>query len=183
MNKSMSKSTFVICTVTLFLVLVNLATSKSTDADTKVLVKADGVDYSIDNINEKSSYLKFYSSNSDMNHDADFELVSDDKNERLTVIIDGLDGKGKDILKGNVQLGSNSTLITYKKGDLSISFSEGELNIEEISKISGVVRLKAKGLCTIKKGKSYANMKLDIPVELEVNAIIMDVKTLDYKKN
>ncbi len=183
MNKSMSKSTFVICTVTLFLVLVNLATSKSTDADTKVLVKADGVDYSIDNINEKSSYLKFYSSNSDMNHDADFELVSDDKNERLTVIIDGLDGKGKDILKGNVQLGSNSTLITYKKGDLSISFSEGELNIEEISKTSGVVRLKAKGLCTIKKGKSYANMKLDIPVELEVNAIIMDVKTLDYKKN
>lgn len=183
MNNYTLKSIIVVGVVALFLGLTSVSKGKPTVADSKVLVKADGVDYSIDKINEKSSYLKFYSADSDMNHDADFELVSDDKSERLTVIIDGLDGKGKDILKGNVQLGSNSTLITYKKGDHSISFSEGELNIEEISKTSGVVRLKAKGLCTIKKGKSYANMKLDIPVELEVNAIIMDVKTLDYKKN
>ncbi len=87
-----------------------------------------------------------------MNHHADFELVSNDKNERLTIIIDRVvESNGRNTLKGNIQLDSNKTLIKYKTSDLSIKFTEGELNVEEVSKKTGVVKLKAKELCTLKK--------------------------------
>ncbi|MCB0663368.1 MAG: hypothetical protein KDC24_11555, partial [Saprospiraceae bacterium] len=83
---------------------------------------------------------------------------------------------------GNVRFGETTSLVTFKKGDLLISFSEGELNIEEVSKATGLVKLNASGLCTIKKGNSFAGMKVDIPAQLEVTATINDVKTLNYKK-
>ncbi len=149
---------------------------------TNVIVKADGGSYSFNSISQEKSYLKFYTTDSDMNHDADFEIVSSNKEERLTVIIDGLDSKGKDNLSGNVRFSETTSLVTYKKGNLSISFTEGELNIEEVSKASGLVKLKANGLCTIKKGNSFADMEVDIPAQLEVTATISDVKTLNYKK-
>jgi hypothetical protein len=150
--------------------------------NTIIQLKADGETYSINEVSQDDSYLKFYAAESDMNHDADFEIVSNGKAERLTVIIDGLDGKGKDNLSGSVRFGETTSLVTFKKGDLLISFTEGDLIVEEVSKATGVVKLKANGLCTIKKGKSYTGMKLDILAELEVNVTIGDVKTLDYKK-
>lgn len=154
----------------------------NTNANTIILIKAGGESYSINSINQENSYLKFYSADSDMNHDADFEIVSSNKEERLTVIIDGLDGKGKDNLSGDVHFSETASLVTYKKGNLSISFTKGKLNVEEVSKASGLVKLKANGLCTIKKGNSFADMKVDIPAQLEVTTTISDVKTLNYKK-
>ncbi|MEZ4951435.1 MAG: hypothetical protein R2879_04710 [Saprospiraceae bacterium] len=147
-----------------------------------ILLKVDGESYSINDVSQDDSYLKFYAAGSDMNHDADFEIVSNGKAERLTVIIDGLDGKGKDKLSGTVRFGETNSLVTFKKGDLLISFTEGELIVEEVAKATGLAKLKASGLCTIKKGKSYTGMKLDVPGELEVKVTLSDVKTLDYKR-
>lgn len=162
--------------------VANNSDNEVLSAKTNIIIQVDGESYSIDMINQEDSYLKFYSADSDMNHDADFEIVSGKKEERLTVIIDGLDGKGKDNISGNTRFGETASLATFKKGELSISFTEGELNVEEVSRASGMVKLKANGLCTLKKGNSFADMKVDVPAQLEVNATIKDVKTLTYKK-
>src|SRR5690606_16979162 len=110
--------------------------------ETIILMKVDGKTYSINSISQENSYLKFYSADSNINHNCDFETVCCNREERLTFIIVGVDGKEKDNLSGDVRLGETVSLATYKKGNLSISFTEGESNVEEVSAASGLVRLK-----------------------------------------
>lgn len=131
----------------------------------------------------KRCYLQFYTEESEIKHDGNFRIQSEDESESLTVVIDGFNAKGKNLIKGTTSIHKNNTTILYKKGLLEIRFINGELNVSEVSKDSGKVKLTAKGTCTIKEGKSYTDLKLDIPAELEVEAQISNVRTLNFKKS
>lgn len=151
-------------------------------SEIKLLLTVDGVRYEMNTLNDKESYIMLYTKDSDMNHDANIEIVSVDKTKRLTVIIDGLQGKGKEFLSGKVKFEDNASLVSYKEGELQIHFTEGDFEIGEVSKTSGKIKLKAAGRCTIKKGNSFKDMRVDVPAQLEMEAIINDIKTSDYKK-
>lgn len=157
---------------------------KSDSPATKVNVSfnVNGINYVIDNMSNDSSFVMFYTEESDMNHDADLKINSIDKDKGLTIIIDGLQGKGKESMSGTVRFEDSSSLVTFKEGDLQINFTEGDLEIEDISKKSGRVKLKANGKCTVKKGNSFKDMKVDVPAQLNFDATFTNVKTSDYKK-
>ncbi|MCB0335724.1 MAG: hypothetical protein KDD62_05440 [Bdellovibrionales bacterium] len=152
------------------------------DTNGKVSLAVDGVNYVIDNVDAESSFLMFYSEGSSMGHDANLELVSGNNDKRLSVIIDGLQGKGKESLTGEVRFEETSSLVSFKEGELQINFTEGLLRIEEVSKKSGSVKLKASGKCTVKKGSSFKDMKVDVPAQLVMEATFANVKTSDFKK-
>ncbi len=151
-------------------------------ATVNVIVKANGSTYSISDMDPKKSYLQFYTADSEIKQDGNFKIQSKDGSASMTVIIDGLNAKGADLIKGQTQIDKNNTVILYKKGDTEIRFVEGELMVSEVSKITGTVKVKASGTCTIKKGKSYTDLEIDIPAELNLEATISDIKTLNYKK-
>src|SRR5690606_7806207 len=79
------------------------ANKEDTAADTtqiagSVVFKTEEATYSVD-VSDEHSELKFYSAESSYNVDAACEIVSEEENQNVEIIIEGL-GKGKDVLQG-----------------------------------------------------------------------------------
>lgn len=159
-------------------------TIKSTPTLDKVKVELaiNGENHSINDIDQKKSYLQFYTSDSEIKQDGNFRIASIEKDKSVTIVIDGLGMKGQDFISGKVKFEKNNSLALFKDGDTEIRFINGDLEIHEVDKKTGVVSVSASGKCTVKTGKSYRDMKIDIPATLTIEGKINDVKTLNFKK-
>lgn len=156
--------------------------SKTSQSTSKVTLSANGETYEINGINQRKSYLQFYTSESTILQDGNFRIASDKDEKSLTVIVDGLNAKGLDQISGTVRFEENNSLVLYKDGDLEIRFTSGDLVVNKMEKKSGKVEVSANGKCAIKVGKSYTDMQIDVPATLRVESQITDIKTLDYKR-
>lgn len=145
-----------------------------------VIFKVNGNEISPKITSDKSE-LKFYTKETILNVDAACEIVSDDGNQHINIVIEGL-GKGQDELKGNVDVSQTHSLVEIKDGNTQYNFTEGTLEVIEFSKNTGKVKVKIAGKCAIKTGKSYADMKIDIPAELNVDAVFSNIRTFNYTR-
>lgn len=145
-----------------------------------VIFKVNGNEISPKITSDKSE-LKFYTKESILNVDAACEIVSDDGNQHINIVIEGL-GKGLDELKGNVDVSQTHSLVEIKDGNTQYNFTEGTLEVIKFSKKTGKVKVKITGKCAIKTGKSYADMKIDIPAELSVDAVFSNIRTFNYTR-
>lgn len=130
-------------------------------------------------ISDKKSELKFYSKETILNVDAACEIESDNERQHISIVIEGL-GKGLDELEGNVDVAQTHSVVTIIDGNTQYNFTEGTLKVIEFSKNTGRVKVKIAGKCVIKTGTSYADMKVDIPAELEVDATFANIRTFNY---
>lgn len=130
-------------------------------------------------IADNKSELKFYTKETILNVDAACEIASDDGNQHINIVIEGL-GKGQDELKGNVDVAQTHSLVEIKDHNTQYNFTEGTLEVIEFSKKTGKVNVKITGKCAIKTGKSYTDMKIDIPAELNVAATFSNIRTFNY---
>ena len=129
-------------------------------------------------ISDEKSELKFYTKETILNVDAACEIVSNN-NQHISIVIEGL-GKGQDELKGNVDVAQTHSVVEVKEGNTQYNFTEGTLQVIAFSKNTGKVKVKITGKCTVKTGKSYADMKVDVPAELEVDATFSNIRTFNY---
>jgi len=154
------------------------ADNQSTENENVLTFKVNG-DKISPKISDEKSELKFYTKETILNVDAACEIVSDNENQHISIIIEGL-GKGLDELKGSIDIAQTHSVVVIKDGDTQYNFTEGRLEVFEFSKNTGKVKVKIAGKCTIQTGKSYADMKIDIPAELEVYAVFSNIRTFNY---
>lgn len=147
----------------------------TTQGTGSVVFKAEGATYSVE-VSDEHSELKFYSAESSYNVDAACEIVSEDENQSVDIIIEGL-GKGKDVLQGSVDIGQTQSVAQFKDGDTLFSFTEGTIEIVDFSKETGVVKVKVTGICSKKVGNSFSGMTLDLPAEMEVDVVLSNIRT------
>ena len=146
-----------------------------------VTLKVDGKAYTLE-MSEDDSELKFYTPESILNVDAACEIRSKDGNNSADIVIEGM-GKGKEQYQGSVSLTSTQSVATFTQGENKFSFTEGNIEIEEFSKNTGVVKLKVSGTGTMQKGNSYKDMKVDVSAEMEINIKISNIRTFNYTKS
>lgn len=146
-----------------------------------ITINIDGSTYTFEMSDDKSE-LKFYTKESILNVDAACEIRNEDGNSSVDVIIEGM-GKGKDQYQGIVSLSNTQSLASFAQGDNKFTFIKGNIEIEEFSKNTGVVKLKVSGIGTMQKGNSYKDMKVDVPAEMNINLIISNIRTFNYTKS
>ncbi|MEZ4776249.1 MAG: hypothetical protein R3D00_23950 [Bacteroidia bacterium] len=146
-----------------------------------VVLKTDGQTYTFE-MSDDDSELKFYTAESILNVDAACEIHAKDGNSTADIVIEGM-GKGKDQYEGNVSLSSTQSVASFTQGENKFSFTEGNIEIEDFSKNTGIVKLKVSGIGTMQKGNSYQDMKVDISAEMEVNVTISNIRTYNYTQS
>lgn len=146
-----------------------------------ISINVDGTAYSFA-MSEDKSELKFYTAESILNVDAACELRTEDGDSSVDIVIEGM-GKGKDQYQGTVSLTTTQSVASFVQGDNKFSFVEGNIEIEDFSKNTGLVKLKVLGTGTMQKGSSYKDMKVDVPAEMEINVTVSNIRAFDYTKS
>ena len=139
-----------------------------------ISIDIDGTTYTFD-MSENKSELKFYSEENKLNVDAACHIQNEDGTSSVDVVIEGM-GKGKDQYQGKVSLSNTQSLASFNQGDNKFSFVEGNLEIEDFSKTTGMVKLTVVGTGTMQKGNSYTDMKVDVPAKMEIDVSISDIR-------
>lgn len=159
----------------------NVAETLTQKSQGTITINIDDTAYTFEMSDDKSE-LMFYTKESILNVDAACKIQSADKKSRVNISVEGL-GKGKDEYKGNVSISKSHSLANFRKGETDYTFIEGDMEIQEFSKKTGKVKLKVTGTGTMRIGKSYKDMKLDVPAEMEINVTIPNVRTLNHTKS
>ncbi|WP_268036556.1 hypothetical protein [Algoriphagus sp. PAP.12] len=156
---------------------IKSAQTSSLDSNSRIKLLIDGDQISMDQVNLEKSYLQFYSSESDIDYDASFTLSSLDGTQTISATIDGLQGEGKDLIEGKVDMTQNNSLLIFSDGKETYRFIEGEIWDIFLEKATGKVRLKAAGKSI--KGNAYAQTHI---TTLEIEVQFKDIKTINYQK-
>lgn len=159
----------------------NVAETLTQNSQGTITINIDGTAYTFEMSDDKSE-LKFYTKESILNVDAACEIRTKDGDSSVDVVIEGL-GKGKDQYQGIASLTNTQSVASFAQGGNKFTFTEGNIEIEDFSKNTGLVKLKVSGIGTMQKGNSYKDMKVDVPAEMTINVSISNIRTFDYTKS
>lgn len=161
-----------------------VGSGKKVSSKSNIVLTVDGNKISIDKINQQKSTLQFYTAESDIKQDGDMTIKADN-DDKLVVVIAGLQGKGVDALSGSTDITKNNSTIAVEARGNEYRFMQGTLNVTECTKATGKVKLTVQGKCmVIVDGKILPTTRKDLrDATLQVETTISNVRTINFQKS